>query len=695
MQDLFDPTPAPGPAAPDGAPRRAAGRERILVFDIAVQGARETVWQDLFRGFRSLKAVTFSASVPAILDVAGLFEDVEITFGSERVLSRELGALEQATTAAGYRFTDALADQKAFIERCVRPALSQRGERLLARVQDGSLRFRLLRGAPSHAKLYLLAADDRFRAVAGSANLSFAAFTGRQRETFFVADGEADYLRFLDAYLDNEAHSDPVAADLLVVTASDGMAGRLDVPADPVAIQEVPCFRFLEAQGAIVETPRPPVLPDLSAAALRAASALGAELQQIALDRNRSGATVVSASGFMRAYRAHAARPITEKTDRVPEARIDLDMGLVVLDGRPWHRIGAPVPWPEVQQDAALLAPYFEGFGRFYGDAAGLQRSYWALACWLYAAPFAPLLRTAALRHDGSPLAYPVHAVLYGRSDGGKTMFSRVVSRSMFGLEQMVRGKDFTTQRALGLRERLGAIPLIVDDVNRDRFSQYVPDLVKFDHESGQGYAPILISTNRDVTAVTPDLRKRMVVCHIDGARPRGMPEAPARAALSGVGTALYRSYLDRLVPRLPELTEALASDPHHPPDLLLVSSEILSGLLAEALGAAPGWARAVEQDEIERLKDKPLLDLLVEILEQNSERVRINRASGDLVVDFGGDHNQAARFEKLVPPQALKGRLADAVKLDLDALERDFGFAPVRRPGRGLGALLARLLKR
>ena len=694
MQDLFDPTAAPGPTAPDGEARRAAGRDRILVFDIAVQGARETAWQDLFRGFRSLKAVTFSASVPAILDVAGLFEDVEITFGSERVLSRELGALEQATTAAGYRFTDALADQKAFIERCVRPALSQRGERLLARVQDGSLRFRLLRGAPSHAKLYLLAADDRFRAVAGSANLSFAAFTGRQRETFFVADGEADYRRFLDAYLDNETRSDPIAADLLVVTAGDGERAQLDVPAEPVAIQEVPCFRFLEAQGAIVESPRPPVLPDLSAAALCAASALGAELQQIALDRNRSGATVVSASGFMRAYRAHAARPITDTSDRVPEARIDLDLGLVVLDGRPWHRIGAPVPWSEVQKDAALLAPYFEGFGRFYGDAAGLQRSYWALACWLYAAPFAPLLRTAALRHDGSPLAYPVHAVLYGRSDGGKTMFSRVISRSMFGLEQMVRGKDFTTQRALGLRERLGAIPLIIDDVNRDRFGQYVPDLVKFDHESGQGYAPILISTNRDVTAVTPDLRKRMVVCHIDGARPRGMPEAPARAALSGVGTALYRTYLDRLVPRLPELTETLARDPHHPPDLLLVASEILSGLLAEALGAAPGWARPVEQDEIERLKDKPLLDLLEEILAQNSERVRINRPSGDLVVDFGGDHNQAARFEKLVPPQALKGRFADAVKLDLDALERDFGFAPARRPGRGLGALLARLLK-
>ena len=445
MEDLFDAA-APISAVGEAPSPGAAERERILVFDIVVQGTREIAWREFFHGFRSLKALTFSASVPAILDVVELFEDVEITFGSERVLTRELAALEQATTAAGYRFTDALADQKAFIERLVRPSLSKSGERLLERVQDGTLRFRLHREMPSHAKLYLLSGDGCFRAVAGSANLSFAAFSGRQQETFFVSDAEADYWRFMNAYLENEARSDPIAADLLVVASNDGDPGALDVPSESVEIQKVPCFSFLKAQGTIVETPRPPVAPGLSAAALREASALGAELQQIALDRHRDGATVISAPSFVRAYRAHAARPITETTDRVPEARIDIGTGIVTLDGRPWHSIGAPVPWPEVQRDAALLAPYFEGFGRFYGDAEGLRRSYWALTCWLYAAPFAPTLRSAALRHDGSPLTYHVHAVLYGRSDGGKTMFSRVISRSMFGLEQMVRGKDFTTR---------------------------------------------------------------------------------------------------------------------------------------------------------------------------------------------------------------------------------------------------------
>jgi len=686
MEDLFEPG-AGALAVPLGAATPA-----IQVYDITVLGAREVSWHALFEGFQTLQVLTFSASVPAILDVAEMFEDVEITFGSERVLSRELAALEQATTATGYRFTDAIADQKAFIEGFVRPALSKRGERLLRRVHDGTLRFRLLRQVPSHAKLYLLAGPGRFRVVTGSANLSLAALTGRQRETFFVSDAEADYERFREDYASNEERSDPVAADLLVATPARPDDPQIAAADEPVEIHNVPCFRFLRAQGAIVETPRPPAMPELSAAAIRRASELGAELRQLSLDRNKSGATVVTANGFARAWRAHTARPITDKTDRVRAARIDLEAALVTLDGRPWHRVGAPVPWPEVQADAELLAAYFAGFGRFYGDAAGVVRSYWALTCWLYAAPFAPLLRSAALRHDGSPLAFPVHAVLYGRSDGGKTMFSRVISRSMFGVEQLIRGQHFTTARALGLREQLGAIPLLIDDVNRDRFAQYVPDLVKFDHESGEGYAPILIGTNRDVTAVTPDLRKRMIVCHIDGARPRSVPEAPARAALSRIGTALYRAYLDRLAPGVPPLIEEVAATPDDPPDLLWQSSEILSELLAEALAGRPDWATPIGLDEVDRLKDKPLLDLLGELVEQDSERVSIDRAAGELVVQFGGDHHQAARFEKLVPAQALKGRFADAVKLDLAALEQEYGFAPARRPHR---SFLARLLGR
>jgi len=460
---------------------------------------------------------------------------------------------------------------------------------------------------------------------------------------------------------------------------------------DPVEPTEVPAIRVLKAGAAIVEEPRRAAAPGFSAAALREAERHGAELRSLALDRNRAGAIVVTAEGFRRAYRAHQSRPIQDATEHVPRAVIDLEAGLVTLDGRPWHRLGSPVPWPEVQRDAELLKPYFDGFASFYGDAAGLQQSYWALSCWLYAAPFAPLLRSATVRHDGSPLNYPVHAVLYGRSDGGKTMFSRVMSRSMFRVDKMIRAHEFTAKKAFGLRDMLGAIPLIVDDVNRDRFTSHVPDLVKFDHEVGERYAPILISTNRDVTAVAPELSKRMVVCAIHGARPRSLSEVPARRALSGIGTALYRAFLDRLAPVVPDLVARVADDPLRPPDLIRSSSEILADLLAEALAETPPWATQVGLDDLERLKDKPFLDQLREIEAQNPERVAISRTAAELTVNFAGDHLQASRFEKLVPAQALMGRLADTVKLDLAALEKEYGFAL----GKSRRSWLVRLLGR
>ena len=181
-----------------------------------------------------------------------------------------------------------------------------------------------------------------------------------------------------------------------------------------------------------------------------------------------------------------------------------------------------------------------------------------------------------------------------------------------------------------------------------------------------------------------------MIVCHIDGARPRKIPEAPARAALSKTGTALYRTYLDRLAPRIPSLMEILAENPDDPPDLLRLSSEILSDLLGEALDGPPPWATPIGLNEVDQLKDKPLLDLLGQLVEEDSDRVRVDRGAKELVVHFGGDHHQAARFEKLVPAQALKGRFADAVKLDLTALEQEYGFDVSPRPRR---SILARLL--
>ena len=271
------------------------------------------------------------------------------------------------------------------------------------------------------------------------------------------------------------------------------------------------------------------------------------------------------------------------------------------------------------------------------------------------------------------PLTYPVYAVLYGRSSAGKTLFTRIASRSMFGFEKMVRSGQFTANRALGLRDRLGAIPLLIDDLTRDKFSTHVPDLVRTDQHVSGLYSPIVLTTNRDVGAISPDLTKRMVTCHIDAAIPenRAVGERIARRAQREIGTALYKAYLQRLLPEARAMRATIDEEKEGFPDLLRSSSLILRTLLQVSLGSVPPWARPLSFDDYFGIRHRRFQDQLREMLEAADDRISVNRSGNELVISFGGDTNQAAQFAKSVPDFALKGRFADRVKLDLSALEQ------------------------
>ena len=318
-----------------------------------------------------------------------------------------------------------------------------------------------------------------------------------------------------------------------------------------------------------------------------------------------------------------------------------------------------------------------DSFRSFFGNAEGAIEVYWAFLVWLYAAPAAPYLRQAAVPAGIDPWVYPVYAVLFGRSSGGKTLFTKIAARSMFGFEKMILNRQFTAKTALGLRERLGSIPLLIDDVTRDKFTSHVPDLVRTDHETSATYAPIVLTTNRDVSSIPPDLTKRMVTCHIDAAIPenRSVTERIARLALREIGVALYRAYLQRLIPEVCAMRAEIDAEAAQFPDLLARSSAILCDILVEALGEAPRWARPLGFMDYFGIRHRRFRDQLADMLADADERITVNRRAGEITISFGGDTNQAAQFARSVPDFVLKGRFADLVKLDLQALEQEMGF--------------------
>ena len=171
-------------------------------------GAETLSWQELFSGFDTLHAITYSSGISFVYRLLDLFEEAEIIFGCDEVIS--------------YSLQEIMAYQCKTIER-LRETASKMKLDLVSRIENGVLRFYVARDTLSHEKLYLLSArDGRKRVIMGSANMSFSAFGGRQRENICYIDGDRAYDWYWNCFCQlREDSTDQIAKESLIC-ADDG-----------------------------------------------------------------------------------------------------------------------------------------------------------------------------------------------------------------------------------------------------------------------------------------------------------------------------------------------------------------------------------------------------------------------------------------------------------------------------------------
>lgn len=193
-------------------------------------GAETCSWQDLFSGFDTLHAITYSSGIDFVYQLIGLFEDAEILFGCDEVIS--------------YSLQEVMAYQCKMVER-MRSTASKMKLDLVSRIDNGTLRFFVARSVLSHEKLYLLSGKDgRKRVIMGSANLSRSAFGGYQRENICYLDGDTAYDWYWDCFCQlREDCTDQIAKETLLL-ADNGEH-----------LEELPIARTVRAKKALVLQP--------------------------------------------------------------------------------------------------------------------------------------------------------------------------------------------------------------------------------------------------------------------------------------------------------------------------------------------------------------------------------------------------------------------------------------------------------
>lgn len=544
-----------------------------MIFD----GAESCTWQELFSGFDTLHAITYSSGIDFVYQLIDLFEQAEILFGCDEVIS--------------YSLQEVMAYQCKMVER-MRDTASKMKLDLVSRIENGSLRFFVARSVLSHEKLYLLSSQDgRKRVIMGSANLSRSAFGGYQRENICYVDGDAAYDWYWDCYCQlREDCTDQIAKETLLF-ADDG-----------TNLEELPIARTVKVKKALVLQPAEEAKEEVRF--VLDVKNLAGKFASSVPKPDKKGKLILSPDKIKSIRRQVVAAQTQEKElqSEYPQLEVFPDEMMVRLNG---VNLDLHPSATEIQKDVSLFLKYMDGYEKFHGNVTGMQRRYFEFANWFFCSPFMACMRDMAVRYNQNLLPYPVFGLVYGQSKAGKTSFLETLLKMMIGQKTKISAPEFTRSSIEGLKRTVKGAPIIVDDLTNTRFNQHAIETIKNDDfgvaDKLLHYPAVVISANEDVKAVAPEVIRRTVICRVQAGltNTEVMRSSVVRTVQKEVGTALYREYLRRMLGIVSELLEEMKSDESESaPDILAESSRVLEEIFRE-YAEAP-WPNYIRQLTLE-----------------------------------------------------------------------------------------------
>ena len=521
----------------------------------------------LFDGFDTLRALTYSASAKTIARLLDdfSFKHIQCVFGCEKVIGHLRDMLAFQATL------------KETLHSLIMNVRDVHRAKLLKAIVDKRARFWVVRQNIAHAKLYLLSAEDgRRRVISGSANLSERALSGHQVETLYVFE-------------------DDVAWDFherMFTATQNGAADELDI--DPEQIERGEPVDLIDAPALA----QPTIVMQVPTTEQRAHAQAIERVDKIAKQIPTNIQTAPIKNGAIvapsRTIRAELTRL---KTVSKPDAHdsnffsLDLREKRATLSGRSFS---LAYDQAKAAESAKSLVEFWASYEEaFEGNSPKLQRDYFTFASWLYFAPLMCDLRTRASLEGKDVIRYPRFAVIFGKSNCGKTSLIDLLMYSMFGRARRIDKNQCTRGAMLALEHAYKRLPVYFDDVSRARFRDHVGDTIKNEWPPDlEEYPCFLFSMNASDPASYPDeVVKRVLMIHTTTSLPQyredrrqAMQEKIERIR-NGMSHHFYLQYLS-------VITTELEQHPL-PDDWLALSSRVLSTAIGEALQhEPPAWCR-------------------------------------------------------------------------------------------------------
>lgn len=634
------------------APENTGGK--IDVAKLEFVEAQSTTWHELFSGFDTLKAITYSSSVGFVSNLIDLFTDAEILLGCEQVMSFTMDTI--------------LAFQEKTIEKI---RSSKYGNKLETRIGDGSLRLFVANKKISHEKTYLLsAADGRKRVVLGSANMSYQAFTGLQRENIIFIDGDEAYDWYSSVY------------DTLRENCTDKITGKAVAVSDECDnVDEIPIAQTVKVNK-VLEI-KPDKSDEESVEFALDVTNLAGKYKPLMPKADKKGIIRLSPTSIvtMKSHIKENRAAEKEKRREYPQLVIDVDAKSVTLNG---EKLNLNPSDEEIRNDVSLFLQYMTGYDKFHGDYKGMQSRYYEFANWFFCSPFMAQMRDVANRYSQNTYPYPMFGLIYGKSKAGKTTFLKTLLLMMIGQQPLIRNNEFTRTTINNLRCEVKGAPIIVDDLVRDKFNQHAVETIKNDYfgynERMVHYPAVVISANEDVKSVGQEVIRRTVICHVQAGLTNTelMSSNMVKKVQKNIGTAFYREYLRRMLECVPDLIDMMKDDEcDSAPDIMKVSSEVMYDILSMYSSEdLPFYVRKLTMDDYfsERVTGKQAIQAITIAWRTSRNCFVINKNANELRYNAGQSYD-ADRIIRELPETLEATKSREWIIMRLDEAKKFFGI--------------------
>lgn len=616
--------------------------------------ASESVsWEELFDGFNDLKAITYSSGTNFIGRLLNLFDTAEIIFGCEAVMS--------------YSIQEIMAFQSKLIDR-LRSSPSY--DAILKKIDRDKLHLYVVREKLSHEKLYLLSSNGgKKRVISGSANMSFNAFNGRQRENIWYADGDEIYNCYLSEF------------NILKESSSDNISHKALCTADDEEnVDALPIAETTNVRTAIVIEPSMESKEDIQF--VLDVDKRAKKIAPFCPKPDKTGKIIINPKNIQKLKRSIHDETVKQKDQHKehPQLIIDVLNSTVTLND---ENIDLNPAAKDIQNDVDLFLKYMNGYKSFHGETHDLQCRYFEFANWFFCSPFMATMRDMASRYDLNLLPYPVFGLLYGHSKAGKTTFLETLLKMMIGQKPKISAQEFTRGNIEYLKNTVKGAPIIVDDIVNTRFNQHAIETIKTDNfgiaDHMVNYPAVVISANDDVKAVSPEVIRRTIICRVQAGltNTEVMQSKIVRTIQKNIGTAFYREYLRRMLFIVQNLIETMKDDSVEvAPDILKESSEVICSIIKEHSDNTPEYIKQLSLDDYfnEKVTGKYAIKTIRTVWETNPNTFLINRKGNELKYN-ALTTLEADRLIKELPENLEARKSREFVIMKLDEAEKFFGI--------------------